>query len=534
MSTPPRPQTMPGVATETVATEVVEPVESETLDVPLPPIVIEEPELPPLDPESVVEEAEQLLRESAPHDFDVLVIGAGPGGYGAAIRAAQLGARVGLVEEREIGGVCLNRGSLPTKALLESVDLLRLMRRAAEYGIRLEGSFRADFAAMQARRQAVVAQMREHVTQLLTACQIKIIQGRARFVEEHTVEITSAEGSTRRVRAVDVIIATGSTPQRLPVPGCDLPGVVTSDELLQDELLQEATIPDSFLVIGSGAVGLEFAYLYAELGARVTLIESAADILPGEDSDVSRTMARVLTERGISIVTSAQLQRIEPVGSGLNVVYERAGKSRRMAAAKVLLAGARRANTAGLGLDGIGVEHEQGRILVDEYCATNVHGVYAVGDCVRHDGWAHHANAEGRMAAEVIMKYPSTIDLRYVPSCCYTHPEIASVGSTQAAAEAAGRRTRVGVFHFRANDKAVAAGDSEGFVKVVVDDESDQLLGCQIIGPHATELINEAVLALRTGQTVEGLASAIHAHPTLSEALPQAALAARFGAPGIE
>jgi dihydrolipoamide dehydrogenase len=490
------------------------------------PDLLDSEELPPIDPEDVVEAAEELLREAAPHDFDVLIVGGGPGGYVAAARAAQLGAHVGLIEERELGGVCLNRGCIPTKTLLESVDVLRLLRRAKEYGVVLEGGFHPDFAAMNARKKAVVEQMREEVAHLLETNNVEVIAGRARFVDEHCVEVTApgAAPSTarRRVVAVHIIIATGSVPQRLPVPGHDLPGVITSDELLQLE-----TVPQDIVVAGAGAVGVEFAYLYRALGARSTLLEMAPTIMPQEDADIGQEMARILQEFGVSLLTESKLERIEQDGDKLKVVYSRDNHKESIPANLVLMATGRRANTDGLGIDEIGIKNENGCILVDEHCETSVSGVYAIGDCIRDVGWAHQASGEGTMVAEIVTKHPVTIDMAHVPSCYYTHPEIASVGLTQAQAKEKGIPTSVGVFHFRANGRAAAAGDHDGFVKVVVGEETDKLLGCQIIGPRATDLISEAVLALKTEQTVAEMVGAIHAHPTFSEALPEALLSAR-------
>jgi dihydrolipoamide dehydrogenase len=485
-------------------------------------------ELLPIDPEAIVEEAELLLREGAPHDFDVLVIGGGPGGYVAAIRAAQLGAHVGLVEERELGGVCLNRGCIPTKSLLESVNVMRLMRRAAEYGVQFDGQFRPDFSAMHRRKQEIVEQLRSNVAHLLQEHNVDVLQGRARFVGEHSIEVTptSTQGSVRTVTAVHVIIATGSVPQRLPVPGADLPGVITSDELLQQEV-----VPESIVVIGAGAVGVEFAYLYYELGARATLMEMAPTVLPQEDADIGREMQKVLERFGIGLLLNTKLERIEQNDGRLDIIYSHEGREERISADMVLMAAGRRANTDGLGLDEAGIEHKKGCIQVDENCETSVSGVYAIGDCIRNVGWAHLASGEGTMVAEQVTAHPSTINLTHVPSCYYTHPEIASVGLTKEQADAKGLPVRVGLFHFRSNGKAAAAGDHDGFVKVVVDDESEKLLGCQIIGPRATDLISEAVLALKTGQTIEEMVGAIHAHPTFSEALPEAALDARRSPP---
>ncbi len=490
--------------------------------------VLELPDPPVLDEleaddlgDDIVEEAEQLLREMAPHDFEVLVIGAGPGGMVAALRAAQLGARTGLIEAREVGGVCLNRGCIPTKALLESIDALRLVRRAADYGLIVEGSVRPDFAAMKARQEGIVAHLRGHMAGVLDGSGVTVLRGQARFVDEHTVEVAGPDG-TRKITAVHVIIATGGRPQRLPVPGSDLPGVLTSDEALRLE-----GVPDSLVVVGAGAVGVEFASLFAELGSRVTLAEMAPAILPQEDPDIGREMQWRLENGGIEVLTGTKLERIERHGERLRVHLARRSDRRGIDTALVLLATGRVANTAGLGLDAIGVRHERGRIVVDENCETSVGGVYAIGDCIRDVGWAHLAAGEGRLVAENIMRYPSAIDLRYVPSCYYTCPEIASVGLSASAARRAGMAVREGTFYFRFNGKAAAAGEHDGFVKLIVDDATDRLFGCQIIGPRATEIINEAVLALRTGQTIEELIGAIHAHPTFSEALPEAALAAR-------
>jgi len=482
---------------------------------------------PLLDPAEIVEEAEEILREGAPHDFDVLVIGGGPGGYVAAIRAAQLGAHVGLVEERELGGVCLNRGCIPTKTLLESVDVMRLLRRSAEYGIVTSGDIKPDFARMNARKREVIEQMRAHVAHLLEESGVEVLAGRARFVEEHTIEISSTRFGdeatpARQVSAVHIIIATGSLPSRLPVPGSDLPGVVTSDELLGGEIR-----PRDVVVAGAGAVGVEFAYLFPEMGARAVLLEQAPTIMPQEDRDIGRGMTDILTELGIQILTDASLERIEQTEGGLEVVYSRDGQEQRLKTESVLMATGRHANTEHLDLDAVGIENEKSKILVDEQCQTNVSGVYAIGDCIRNVGWAHLASGEGTLVAEVVTKNPVTIDLTHVPSCYYTHPEIASVGKTREQAESEGTKTRVGVFSFRANGRAASAGEHEGFVKVVVDDATDKLLGCQIMGPRATDLISEAVLALKTGQTIDEMVGAIHAHPTFSEALPEAALAAR-------
>lgn len=479
------------------------------------------------DASSIVEQAEEILREGAPHDFDVLVIGGGPGGYVAAIRAAQLGAHVGLVEERELGGVCLNRGCIPTKTLLESVDVMRLLRRADEYGLTVSPDIKPNMAKMNARKRQVIEQLRGHVAHLLEESGVEVLQGRARFVEAHKIEISSTRSDAnssenRVVSAVHIIVATGSLPSKIPLDGADLPGVITSDEMLAGEFE-----PRDVVVVGAGAVGVEFAYLFHQLGAKSVLLERAGKIMPSEDDDIGREMSGILHNLGIEIVTNAELLRIEQNGEKLDVIYRKNGAEHTTSTRCVLMATGRKANTQHLALDEVGIENDNGKILVNEHCETNVSGVYAIGDCIRNVGWAHLASGEGTMVAEIVTKSAITVDLTHVPSCYYTHPEIASVGLTQSAAEEKNIAVRVGKFSFRANGRAAAAGEHEGFVKIVVDDETERILGCQIIGPRATELISEAVLALKTHQTIDEMVGAIHAHPTFSEALPEAALAAR-------
>lgn len=555
-----------------------------------------------LDPAEVVQEAEQMLREAAPHDYDVLVIGAGPGGYVAALRAAQLGKKVAVVEDREIGGVCLNRGCIPTKTLLESVDVMRIIRRAAEYGIEIgDEAPRVNFAKMHARKREVVKTLCENVAQLLRESGVEFLAGRASFTGARRVEITpletetgddastrnveknddaaradqtrdnakaaeenaaastrsgdesgdaeiaaaastrsgakrddaareyshgeNAPGEKRVVTAASVIIAVGSLPSKLPVEGADLLGVLTTDDVLQGD----ESVPESLAVVGGGAVGVEFAYLYQQMGARVVVIETSPQVLPQEDENIGAEMQRILENLGLELRLNSRLTRLEKNGDELDVFFQSESEDaeQKITVARVLMASGRKPNTENLNLEAAGVKHAKGRIEVDEMCRTNVEGVYAIGDCVRDAGWAHLASGEGKMVAEQIAGGVSEVDLEHVPSCYYTHPEIASVGLTQKEAEGRGLKTRRGTFYFRASGRAAAAGDHDGFVQVVIEDESEKLLGCQIIGPRATDLISEAVLALKTGQTVAKMVGAIHAHPTFSEALPEAALNAR-------
>lgn len=476
-----------------------------------------------IDPESIVEAAEMLLREGAPHDFDVLVIGAGPGGLAAAHHAARGGLHVAIVEEREVGGVCLNRGCIPTKTLLESIGILRTLRRAREFGISLGGDLTPDFAAMHLRKSEVVASLRVQTRKMLEDAGVEIIEGRARFVEEHTVEI-EGQGQVRRVMAVHVVIATGGLPARLPIPGADLPLVATSDEILE-----QTFIPPRLIVAGAGAVGVEFASIFAELGSRVTLLERLSTVLPGEDEDVQHEMQRSLEGMNIQMELEASMESIEAQDGALKVTFERDGRKQVIEADQLLLATGRAANFADMGLEKAGILAEGGKISVDEENETNVGGVYAIGDCIRRVGWAHQAALEGREVADKILGVASDIDARYVPACYYTFPEVASVGLTLKAAHELGIEARAGKFSFRSNGRAATTGDNAGFVKLVVENGSDRLLGCQIIGPRATEIINEVSVALRSGATAYALTDALHAHPTFAEVLPGAARAALDG-----
>ncbi len=482
-----------------------------------------------LEDDEIIDAAEELLRENAPHDFEVLIIGSGPGGSTCALRAAQLGLKVGLIENRQVGGVCLNSGCIPTKTLLESVEVLRLLRRARDYGIETSGSFSPDFPLMTARRDEVVRTLRENLERQLQEYGVQVLAGSARFVSEHKIALSSPDGSSRELSAVHIVIASGSVPIRPPLEGADLPGVITSDELLR-----QTQLPSSMVTVGGGAVGVEFAYLMHELGARSTIIEADAQILRGEDGEVAQEMTRLLKSYGISVRTSAKLRKIERDGEMLRLQVESAQGAQWLECEQVLLATGRRANTQELDLDAAGIEHDKGKILIDEENATNVGGVYAIGDCVRGVGWAHQAAGEGARVAEIIADQNPNVHLEFLPSCYYTHPEIASVGLTLEMAQERGVEARSSRFDFRFNGRAAAAGEHEGWVKLVYEIGSEKLLGCQIIGPRATELINEAVMALNHHYSLAQLVNAVRAHPTFAEALPEAASQARHDVSGEE
>jgi dihydrolipoamide dehydrogenase len=477
-----------------------------------------------IDPESVVEAAELLLRVGAPHDFDVVVIGAGPGGLACATHLATSGQNVALIERDEVGGVCLNKGCIPTKTLLESVGALRLVRRAASFGVRLDGEISGDLPQMQRRKREVVADLRAQSERLAEEAGVSLLRGTARLKGEGKLELESPDGAKRDLSAVHIVLATGGAPSKLPIEGADLPGVLTSDDILELE-----QVPRRLLVLGASAVGVEFASIFVELGARVSIVEKAGAVLPGEDEDVQREMQHSLEASDIELILNASVERIEGSSSGLMVAVKTESGERMMEAEFVLMAAGRKANIEDLGLEEAGVDVENGAVKADEDGSTSATGVWAIGDCIRRVGWAHQAALEGRRVADAILGIDSDIDARFVPACYYTFPEVASVGLTLSQAQEKGIEARVGQCAFRSNGRANTSGDNGGFVKLVVESATGKLLGAQIIGPRATELINEISVALRDGDTAERLADSLHAHPTFAEVLPGAARAALRG-----
>ena len=475
-----------------------------------------------LDTDDLIDAAEELLRQGAPHDFDVAIIGAGPGGLACAMQLAQSDLKVVIIESREVGGVCLNRGCIPTKTLLESVGALRLVRRAQAFGVGISGEITVDFNAMQNRKREVIEGLRRASIGQLQDAGAQILRGVARFVDEHTLQISGPDA--RELTAVHVVVASGGSPLKLPVEGADLPGVLTSDEALELR-----SVPSSLIVIGGGAVGVEFASIFAEVGARVCLIEQDSQVLPGEDADIQREMRASLEKSGIEIVSGAKLSSITEGGDGLIAHFAQGGQTATRTAALVLMAAGRRANLDALNLEAAHIELENGHIKVDENHETSTAGVWAIGDCIRRVGWAHQAALEGWRVADCIRGVECDADPRFIPSCYYTFPEVATVGLTLEAAQDLGIEARVGQFAFRANGRANTSGDAGGFVKIVVEQGGDKILGAQIIGPRATELINEIALAMRQGNGATTLADSLHAHPTFAEVLPGAARAALKG-----
>jgi len=447
-------------------------------------------------------------------DYDVVVIGSGPAGYAAAFRVAQLGGHVAMIEKDVLGGTCLNRGCVPTKSLLEAAGLLGQMRRAQDLGLGCDNP-RADMAKLVERKDAHVAKLRGGVEQLAKGLGIEVVAGTGTLAAKNAVRVETANGE-RTLTAKAIIIATGSEPQALGALPFDHRTVLSSTSLLDLK-----TLPASLLIVGGGYIGCEFATLYAALGSKVTIVEMLDQLLPGQDARIARTLQASFKKRGIAFHLGTKVERLD-AGKGAATATLTSGET--VEAEKVLVSVGRRLNADGIGIETVGVKTENGRIIVDKYLETNVTGIFAVGDVI--GGWllAHVGHHEGLVAAENAMGEMRPMDYRAVPACVYTHPEIATVGLDEAQAKEAGRQVVTGRFPFAATSKAVVADETDGFVNVVADAGTKQLLGVQIVGPHATELIGEAAVLVRLQATLEALAETIHPHPTLSEALMEAAL----------
>lgn len=450
----------------------------------------------------------------------VLIIGGGVAGYPAAIRASRMGAEVTLVEKDTLGGTCLNWGCIPTKALLQAASVVRTLKTADVFGIRCQG-YEVDFGAVMSRKNAVVTRLTRGVAALLKARKINVIQGTASFVDANSVRI---EESGAVIRADRIIIATGSRPGRIPLQGIDGPGVLDSNQVLS-----LTSLPKSAIVIGGGVIGVEFAQFLAALGTRVTILEIMPGLVSGMDREIAALLEKRTAMSGIEVVTGASVKSIAGAGEGLAVTYTVSDKNVTANAENVIVSVGRKPDFSLLGVDRIGIRHEKGAISVDGRMETNIPGIYAAGDVVGGIMLAHLASAEGECAAQNALGQASDMSYGAVPSCIYTFPEVASVGLTEEQAWQT-HDIRVGRFPFRANGKAVVLNELEGMVKILSDGSSGEVLGVHIIGPHATELIAEAVLGIRKKMTAGDFAHTIHPHPTLSEALMEAAMTLTEGA----
>lgn len=455
---------------------------------------------------------------------DIAILGAGPGGYVAALRAAQLGARVTVVEEGQLGGICLNVGCIPTKALLRSAEVYRTLQHAEAFGLHVEGQVRPDWPAIQARKERIVRQLVGGVGVLLRKAGVQVIQGRARFATPRMLEVTTADG-VQGVEAHSTVIATGSRPAQLPLPGMDLPGVIDSTTALALE-----DLPRRLLIIGGGAIGVEFADIFGAFGVQVTIVEMLSNLLPLMDADLGQSLARTMAQRGVQVVLDSRLSRIDAANDGLRATIDTPGGQLSLETDRVLIAVGRQPNTEQLDLAVVGVHSEKAGIPVDAQMRTNVPAVYAVGDVTGGIQLAHVASEGGKVAVEAALGRTSSLDLKTIPNCVYTNPEIASVGLTEKQAREAGHDIQVGRFPLRVSGKALTYGEIDGFVKVVSEKRFGEVLGLHIVAPHASDLIHEGGLALALEATLDELASTVHGHPTLGEAIHEAVLAPGEGA----
>jgi dihydrolipoamide dehydrogenase len=457
--------------------------------------------------------------------YDLAVIGSGPGGYECAIRAAQLGFKTAIVERSKLGGVCLNIGCIPTKALLKSAELLEDSKRFESYGLKLTGKVEADFAAIIARSRDVAAKMAKGVEFLMKKNRIDVHYGHARLQGGGKIAIAASVnldgetvGKEDAIEARHIILATGARARELPSLPVDGKRIIT-----YKEAMLQTTAPRRLLIAGAGAIGVEFAYFYQQVGAQVILVELLDRIVPVEDADVSKELERAFKKKGIEVRTGAKVEKVDAAKKALSVTLKSGAGVEAVEVDQVLSAVGVVGNVEDLGLEAAGVKHEKGAIVVDEFYRTSAQGVYAIGDVAGSPWLAHVASHEGIVCVEKIAgKDPHPINYLNVPGCTYCQPQIASVGYTEAAAREAGFDVRVGKFPFSASGKASAVGHPEGFVKVVYDARYGEWLGCHIIGHDATELIAEAVAARGLETTAQEIIESMHPHPTLSEAVMEA------------
>jgi dihydrolipoamide dehydrogenase len=453
--------------------------------------------------------------------YDLVVIGAGPGGYVAAIRAAQLGLKTAVVEKDKPGGVCLNWGCIPSKALLTSAELYETIKEGEHYGVKVQG-LSYDYGQVIKRSREVAERLAKGVEYLLRKNRIPLLAGAGRLEGKNRVIIESADKGAQQVEADRILIATGSGERSLPGLEIDGKQILTSREALVD-----TEIPEAIIIVGGGAVGIEFAYIYGVFGSRVTIVEMENQVLPGIDAEVARELERVFKKKGIEILTGTKFHGVEKFPGRMEVTLDSNGDLKHRTANKVLVAVGRTPLSAGLGLESLGVELNRGYIKVNERMQTANDAIYAIGDVNGPPLLAHAASEEGVAAVEFMLgKREKALDHLRIPACIYAQPEIAVIGLSEEQAHARGYEVKIGKFPFRALGKAIAAGHEEGFVKLVVDKEYGEVLGCHIIGHGATDLIAEAGLARTLEATTAELSGTVHAHPTLSEAIMEAALAA--------
>lgn len=447
----------------------------------------------------------------------VVIIGGGPGGYVAAIRAAQLGGDVTLIEKEYLGGTCLNVGCIPTKALLHSAELYEEVKNGAKYGV-VADNVRMDFSKAQERKKAVTKQLVSGVKGLLKSYNVRVLMGQASFISKDTLEVKTDSGSDI-IKADRFIIAAGSIPVKPPIPGIDSKLCLDSTGALE---LEE--VPKTMLIVGGGVIGVEIATLFNALGCKVTIVEMLNEILPMMDGELTKMIRSKLEKKGVEIYTSAKVKSFKDLGKSVEVAVEmNDGTDKMFACEKALISIGRRPNTAALGLENAGIANDRGKILVNDKMETSVPGIYAVGDCIGKIMLAHIASAQGEVAAENALGHKCIFDSKTNPSCVYTDPEYASVGLTEEEAKAQGIDYVVGRFPLAANGRALIMGQ-EGMVKIIADKKYKEVLGAHILGPRATDMIGELGLAIGMEATIDEVIKTIHGHPTLTEAIKEAAL----------
>jgi len=452
--------------------------------------------------------------------FDLIIIGSGPGGYVAAIRASQLGLKTAIIEKAELGGVCLNWGCIPTKALLKSAQVFEYINHAKDYGISVSDSS-VDFSAVVTRSRAVAGGMSKGVQFLLKKNKITVIVGHGKVTAKGKVEVIN-EGTTEIHEAQNIILATGARSRELPNIKIDGKKVVGYREAM---VLPE--LPKSMVIIGSGAIGSEFAYFYNSMGTKVTMVEFMPNILPLEDEEVSKAMEKILKGKGLEILTSSSVEKVDTSGSGCKVTIKTPKGEEIRECDIVLSAAGVQTNLENLGLETLGITTDKGKVLVNEFYQTNIEGIFAIGDIVPGQALAHVASAEGIICVEKIAGlHTEPLDYNNIPGCTYCWPEVASVGLTEKQAREKGYEIKVGKFPFSASGKASASGAKEGFVKVIFDAKYGEWLGCHMVGANVTEMIAEAVVARRLETTGHEIIKSVHPHPTMSEAIMEAAAAA--------
>jgi dihydrolipoamide dehydrogenase len=450
--------------------------------------------------------------------YDLIVIGSGPGGYVAAIRASQLGLKCAIIERSELGGICLNWGCIPTKSLLKSAQVFDYLKHSSEYGVITEGIFKADLNAMVARSREVAANMSKGIQYLLKKNSIDVIEGIGKLIGNQQIEITKNDGEIIFLQSPHIILATGARSRQLANLQQDGEKVIGYRKALTLE-----NQPESMIVVGSGAIGSEFAFFYNSIGTKVTLIEFLENIVPLEDEEVSKQLGRTIKKAGITVMTSSEVVSVDKSGEKVKAIVKNKKGEQEIEADIILSAVGITPNTDNIGLENVGLETENGRIKVDEYYRTSVNGLYAIGDIVQGQALAHVASAEGIICVEKIAGLnPEPLNYNNIPACTYTTPEVASVGLTEKTALEKGYKLKIGKFPFTASGKASAAGQRDGFVKLIFDAETDKLLGGHLIGANVTEMIAELVTVRKINAKGHDLLKAVHPHPTMSEAIFEA------------